>query len=140
MDKSPGGEYESRVLNARNGEIIDDIRQLQGQSPYIINARLSYANDENGWQSNLTYNVQGKTLQVVGIGIIPDIYTMPFHSLNFNLSKYLNANKKSNIKLKVNNLLDEARISSFQSYKAEDRIFSKKYIGRTFSLSYSYKF
>ncbi len=140
MDKSAGGEYESRVLNARTGETVNDVRQLQGQSPYIINAGLSYANDLKGWQSNLTYNVQGKTLQVVGIGIIPDIYTMPFHSLNFNLSKYLDPNKKSNIKLKVSNLLDEARMSVFQSYNAEDRVFSSKQLGRTFSLSYSYKF
>ncbi len=39
---------------------------MQGQSPYLINFGLNYANDDNGWQTSLYYNVQGKTLQVVG--------------------------------------------------------------------------
>jgi TonB-dependent receptor len=38
-------EYNSRVLAARNGETVDRKRDLQGQSPYLINVGLDYAND-----------------------------------------------------------------------------------------------
>ena len=38
-------------------------------------------------ETGLFYNVQGKTLEIVGTGVVPDVYTLPFHSLNFNFSK-----------------------------------------------------
>ena len=40
-----------------------------------------------GLMLNLTYNVQGKKLAVIGVGAIPDVYEQPFHSLNMKVSK-----------------------------------------------------
>ncbi|NOQ92065.1 MAG: TonB-dependent receptor plug domain-containing protein, partial [Flavobacteriaceae bacterium] len=79
-------ELEARSLSLRDGEKLEDTRELQGQSPYLINFGLNYASD-NGWQTNLYYNVQGKTLEVVGSGAVPDAYTMPFHSLDLIINK-----------------------------------------------------
>ena len=86
MDKTAGGEYESRVNNARVGEVISDTRVMQGQAPYILNSYVSYRT-ESGIDANLSYNVQGESLAIVGIGLNPDVYTKPFHSLNFKASK-----------------------------------------------------
>ena len=138
MDKTPNGEYDSKLLNLRDGETMKDTRTLQGQSPYLLNAVLSYNN--NGWSSNLSYNLQGKTLEVVGIGSFSDVYTMPFNSLNFNISKALGDDKHSSIKLHINNVLNERKRSVFQSYNAQDQIFSGVEEGIDFGLSYSYKF
>ena len=138
MDKTPNGEYDSKLLNLRDGETMKDTRTLQGQSPYLLNAVLSYNN--NGWSSNLSYNLQGKTLEVVGIGSFSDVYTMPFNSLNFNISKALGDDKHSSIKLQINNVLNERKKSVFQSYNAQDQIFSGVEEGIDFGLSYSYKF
>lgn len=140
MDKSPNGEYESRLLNRREGEEIKDTRELQGQSPYIINAGISYTDDAKGLQANINYNTQGETLQVVGIGSVPDVYTLPFHNANFNISKTLGEDKKTKIKLQVSNLINDNIESVYKSYKASNQVFSKKQPGQSFSLSFSHKF
>ena len=140
MDKSPNGEYESKLLNLRDGETLSDKRDLQGQSPYLINTGLSYHNEDKGVQAGLFYNVQGKSLEVVGIGAIPDVYTMPFNSLNFTFSKTFGEDQKSSINIKIDNILNNDRESHYQSYKAHDQIFSKIHIGQAFSVGYSVKF
>ncbi|MDZ7612443.1 MAG: TonB-dependent receptor [Flavobacteriaceae bacterium] len=113
---------------------------LQGQSPYLINVGINYGNEENGWQTGLFYNVQGETLEVVGTGDVPDVYTMPFNSLNFTLSKSFGKNLGSNINFGIKNILNDDIESHYQSYKAEDEVFSKLAPGRGFTLGYAYKF
>jgi len=140
MDKSLNGEYDSKILNLRDGESISDTRQLQGQSPYLINAGIAYSNDDKSLQTGLYYNVQGKSLEIVGIGAIPDVYTMPFNSLNFTFSKAFGEDQKSSISIKFDNILNNERESHYQSYKAQDQIFSKRHIGQAFSVGYSVKF
>ncbi len=140
MDRSPNGEYESRKRNLREGESFDGTRDLQGQSPYLINVGLDYNNPEKGFQAGVFYNTQGKTLELVGLGTVPDVYTMPFHSLNANLSKSFGEEKNSTLSLKVTNILGDKIESRFQSYNAEDQIFSKRNPGTSISLGYSYKF
>ncbi|MFA5298166.1 MAG: TonB-dependent receptor [Lutibacter sp.] len=140
MDKSLNGEYDSKLLTLRDGETMSDTRNLQGQSPYLINAGINYNNSETGLQTGLFYNVQGKSLEVVGIGAISDVYTMPFNSLNFTLSKAFGEYQKSNISIKVDNILNNEIESHYQSYKAVDQIFSKRHVGKSFSIGYSYKF
>ena len=133
-------EYESRVLAAREGEKVDDTRELQGQSPLLVNVGLDYTNDDLGLRTGLFYNVQGKTLEVVGTGIIPDVYTKPFHSVNFTLNKTFGENKNSSIDFKVSNILGSERESVYESYKAQDQIFKLRSPGTEFSLGYTYKF
>ncbi|WP_456423693.1 TonB-dependent receptor domain-containing protein [Lutibacter sp.] len=140
MDKSPNGEYESKLLNLRDGETLSDKRYLQGQSPYLINAGISYNNSDKGIETGLFFNVQGKSLEVVGIGAIPDVYAMPFNSLNFTLNKSFGEHKKSSVNIKFGNILNDERESHYQSYKASDKIFSKRRLGQTFSLGYNFKF
>src|SRR5690606_39101892 len=48
MNKEAGQEYESKLNFAREGEDVDDTRQLQGQSPFLVNMGLSYNNNEKG--------------------------------------------------------------------------------------------
>ncbi len=138
--KMSEAEYERRLLSARDGETISDKREMQGQSPYLVNFGFNYANDDNGWQSSLYYNVQGKTLQVVGTGDVPDAYTIPFHSLDFILNKSFGKESNSNISFKIKNLLDSQREVRYQSYQAEDQIFSSFSPGRGISLGYTYRF
>ena len=133
-------EYNSRVANARDGQTIDEKRQLQGQAPFLVNTSLNYANKELGLQTGLFFNVQGKTLEVVGLGGVPDVFTKPFQSLNFTLNKAFGASKKSSIDIKVSNILGSDRESVFQSYEAQDQIFSLREPGTEFSIGYAYKF
>ena len=133
-------EFESRRLAARNGERIDRERNLQGQAPFLLNFGLDYNNSDIGLQTSLFFNVQGETLEVVGIGLVPDVYTKPFESLNFTLNKSFGENKRSIIDLKVSNILGSYRESAYQSYGTQDQIFSLRSPGTEFSLGYTFKF
>ncbi len=133
-------EAEARRDNLRDGETLPDNRQLQGQSPFLLNVGFSYENSDSGWQGGLTYNVQGKTLEIVGNGDIPDVFTLPFHNLKFNLSKELGKEKNSKVSLRFENILNDKIESVYQSFGAEDRLFSSRYPGQAISLGYSYQF
>ena len=132
-------EKANREDNLRSGEVLDDTRPLQGQSPYLVNFGIDYTND-NGWNAGLFYNVQGKTLQIVGSGDIPDVYTLPFNNLLFNASKTFGKNKNATISLKFENLLNSNIESVYESYKAKDQIYSKWNPGQKISISYNVKF
>ena len=60
-------EFQSRSENLRDGESLGTFRSMFGQSPFIVNVNLGYANDSIGFEAGLSYNVQGKRLAVVGI-------------------------------------------------------------------------
>lgn len=135
-------EYASRVANARTGQTIDEYRDMAGQAPYIINFGVSYNGGVkgfwNGFEAGLYYNVQGQTLQYVGMVDRPDIYSKPFNSLNFNSNKSLGEDKRLQIGLKIENLLNAKKESIFKSYEATDQYFTRLYQGITFQLRLSY--
>ncbi len=137
-EKYSEDELKLRRLGLREGQKLGSSRPLQGQSPYLINAGIEYNNQDKGFQGGLFYNVQGKTLQVVGNGFYPDVYTKPFNSLNFNVIKQLKKNRT--LTLKVTNLLDDNRESDFIGFNEERAYFSFRNIGRTFSFSYTVRF
>src|SRR5690606_13218278 len=131
----------SRVLFARDGEKVDRKRELQGQSPYLVNAGLSYNNGDNGFEAGVFYNVQGKTLEFIGFSQNSDIYVKPFNSLNVNIGKKLGPEFRwGTVSLKVDNLLDSKRMSVYEAYMAADQIYSLRAPRRTFTLGYSYNF
>lgn len=135
-------EYDSRVDNARTGQVIDKERDMAGQAPYIVNAGLAYNGGEAGfWQgfeAGLYYNVQGETLQFVGIADRPDIYSKPFHSLNFNTNKSFGREKRFQVGLKVENILNAKVETVFKSFEANDQYFSRLSAGTSFHLRFSY--
>ena len=126
--------------NLRDGETPITERQLQGQSPFILNLGFGYNNQDSGWESGLFYNVQGPTLEIVSDGNVGDVYTRPFNDLKFNLSKRFGENKQNKITIRVSNILDDERLSEFESFRSSRQIFSLLEPGRTFSLGYSTSF
>ncbi len=127
-----------RLGNARDEEIVDDTRVMLGQSPFIVNAYLNYSSAKLGLDANLSYNVQGKRLVVVGSGRVPDVYETPFHSLNFKISKTLGKNKRGQISFSAENLIGDEKEKIYESFRAEHRIYELYTPGRTFSLGFSY--
>lgn len=135
-------EYYSRLENARVGQTIEKYREMAGQAPWIINSGITYNGGERGFwadlEAGLYYNVQGTTLQYVGIADRPDIYTLPFHSLNLSLSKTFGNEKRAQIGLKIDNLLNDKRESVFRSFNPTDQFFTKLEPGITYHLKFSY--
>ncbi len=135
-------EYDSRIENARTGQSVDEYRDMAGQAPYIINGGLAYNGGEkgfwNGFEAGLYYNVQGQTLLYAGIVDRPDIYSEPFHSLNFNSNKKMDKDGRFQAGLKIENLLNNSKESVFKSYDATDQYFSKIDPGIRFQIRLSY--
>ncbi|MDC3252745.1 TonB-dependent receptor plug domain-containing protein [Crocinitomicaceae bacterium] len=144
-------EKEVRQANARIGEIVGNYRPMFGQSPFVVNAFLNFKNDSLGLTCNLTYNVQGKKLAVVGLGSLPDVYEQPLHSLNFKASKLIGKRKMNpitnqteerrwKIGVKGTNLLNSARQRFYEAYETESTIFDYMNQGMTFTGSITYTF
>jgi len=131
-------EYAARVASAREGEVISTVRPMQGQSPYMINVGLNYNDPKKGWQGGLFYNVQGEKLYIVGVADNPDVFEVPFHSLNFNLLKTFGEDRQYQMGINVNNILDDTRDRIFVSYNSFSPYFSRWAPGRTFKLTFRY--
>jgi TonB-dependent receptor len=111
-----------------------DTRPMYGQSPYIINAMLAYDDDDKGFLTALSYNIQGRKLVLITKGGTPDIYQVPRGSLDFTISK--NIGKHLQIGVKAANLLDAA-YKKVYTYKGQDYDWVNYTMGRTYSLSLS---
>ena len=131
-------EKEIRIANARDGEIINDFRPMSGQSPYLVNAFTSFSSDSAGIDINVSYNVQGKRLAVIGIGLLPDVYENPFHSLNLKASKKLGKKEQWKASFIAQNILNNKKIRYYESYNSTSQIYDYFNEGRTFVLSIGY--
>ncbi len=118
-------EFNSRKSYERVGETIVNTRAMAGQSPYVLNGGLSYTAPERQTNVGIYYNVKGPTLQIVGMGLFPDVYTQPFHSLNFSFTTKLGKEKGVDLKLRASNLLNDDVLSVYKSFGATDQIFSR---------------
>ena len=113
---------------------------MGGQSPYLINGYLNYAKSDGFMNANVSYNVQGESLFIIGVGAVPDVYTQPFHSLNFNLYRDFGSDRKHRLTVGVNNILKAERTDLYKGYGEAEAIYSIFKPGRTFSLTYGYNF
>jgi hypothetical protein len=132
-------EFESRQNSARVGEEIDPYRTMAGQSPYLVNAFLNYSDSQDKINVNVSYNVQGESLSIVGIGATPDIFVKPFQSLNFTAYRDFGARANSRLSFKVNNILAAERTLVYKNNGAEEN-YSVFRPGREFSVKYSFTF
>ncbi|MFO7922075.1 MAG: hypothetical protein R6U58_00105 [Bacteroidales bacterium] len=107
---------------------------MAGQSPYVLNAGISYGNYDSGWIAGLFYNVKGPALLIAGIGLYPGIYVTPFHSLNFSINKKIGENQRTSIDFKASNILNSRTESYFESFNAGQQLYNSLNPGRSFSI------
>jgi TonB-dependent receptor len=105
-------------------------RELQGQSPYILNLDLSYVNWDSGTEANLHYYVFGKRLSEVTQQGTPNIYEYPRPDLNLVVSQKFFDRLK--IKLTAKNILNS-------NYEKAQEFNGEKYITQSFELGTIYK-
>jgi hypothetical protein len=90
------------------------------------------------FEAGAYYNLQGPTLQFVGYSNLADIYTVPFHSLNFSASGKFGYKNRMNLGVQVSNLLNDKRESVFRSYQAQQQFFQRLAPGTAVSVKFSY--
>lgn len=121
-------------------------RQLQGASPWVVNADLKYEfkNRQNlPHSASLIYNVSGSKIFGVGTNGIDNIYERPFHQLDFIYNSQLT--KNWNVKLGVKNILNseyklEVGDNSTVPVSASTLIHTNFYRGTNFDLTVGYTF
>ena len=89
------------------GIYTDSRRALQGASPYIGNAFITYApefGEESSLAVSVLYNVQGPRIQAVGIYGLGNIMQAPIHDLDANITYQIN--RLWSVQLSLTNLLD----------------------------------
>ena len=112
-------------------------RPFQGQSPYLINANLTYENPELRLSSTVYFNVFGKRLDTDGIEATPDIYEKPAALLNF--SNKWSFTDHLNIKFAANNILNPD-FTKYSNFKGKEYIKSKYKKGISYSFGLGYNF
>lgn len=133
-------EFDLRTNNLRDGETLDTDRVMAGQSPYAINANLSYEIIERKISVSLAYNVQGEQLSIIASGINPDVYLKPFNSFDFNAFYSFGEDYRNKVSFGIRNILDDDRTMVYKSYNADDEIFQSFKPGRMFNVRYTYTF
>jgi len=120
------------------------IRQLQGQSPYLINTGLYYTDVDKRLALSAAYNIFGPRIFAVGDVNFPSIYELPRHSLDLQASKQFG---KLETKLNIQNLLN-ARYRFYQDTDVNNKIDTEGgrdvpilayTVGQQISLSIGYK-
>jgi TonB-dependent receptor len=133
-------EYNARKAYEKPGEGLKRKRGMAGQSPYVINAGLTYANSSKGINMGMFYNVKGATISIVGSGLFPDVYALPYNNLSFSFNKAVSKDKKWTLSLRADNILNDDIQFVFRGYGAQDQIFSDLDPRRSFSVGFSYKY
>ena len=97
----------TNVILPEGGAYTNTNRALQGASPYLVNADVTYtAEFKNSQKMNLAllYNLQGPRIHAVGISGLGDITQLPVHTLNFVASYQIN--DRISLSFKANDLLN----------------------------------
>lgn len=112
-----------------------DTRPLMGHSKFLLNADITYDNQEIGTKASLLYNYYSERL-ILTSRVTPSIYEQPVGTLDFTISQRLTDWMK--IKFTAKNLLDP-RIEFTSSLKNEE-IYSAYSKGRSYSISLTAEF
>lgn len=68
------------------------VRPLEGQSPFVVNAYVSYDNEKSGTNLRLLFNTFGQRIAFVGGNGLPDVYEKPIHTLDLTFSQRVHKN------------------------------------------------
>ena len=97
----------TNVKLPQSGAYTNKERSLQGASPILANADLTYSprfGEDRQLNLALLYNLQGSRIHAVGVSGLGDVRQQTLHTLNFSAGYSLN--KHFNLKLQVNDLLN----------------------------------
>lgn len=120
-------------------------RPLQGQSPYVINAGLTYLQPSSGASFTVLYNVIGRRIMELGYANYPDIYQNPRPLLDIQGSIPF-AQNKANLKITLADVLASDDIfyqdidGSGDFDETQDQVINRYLIGSRISASLSYRF
>ena len=115
-------------------------RSLQGASPILMNADLTYSprfGEDKQLALSLLYNLQGKRIHAVGISRLGDIEQEAVHTMNFNAAYTFNSH--FSVKLQVKDLLNRAIVFNQEAPEVGKTFEVERYKeGTSFEIGVSY--
>lgn len=153
-----GGRFFSNATLLFNGSLIKSEvaidgraswtpnRQLQGQSPYVVNTGLYY--NVKSWQVSALYNVFGPRIVFVGSGTNPpysEVVEMPRHTVDITIGRdiserfSINAGVSDLLNQRVLYLQDDPNNKNLKFERATDPRFQDYRRGSYFTLGLRYK-
>jgi len=131
----------TNVILPEGGAYTNKERSLQGASPILVNADISWAprfGEDRDLSLTLLYNLQGSRIHAVGVSQLGDIRQQAVHSLDFNAGCRLN--RHWNITLQVNDLLGyELVFKQDIPLTGQSKEVERYKNGTAFSLGFSYQ-
>lgn len=121
-----------RALNPN----ASDERQLQGQSPYLINADFSYHCESSGSEVSVLYNRFGKRLSEVSLWANPDVFEVPRTTIDATLSQRIW--RGLTFKASAKNLTNSESRKMYE-FDGKEYISQQYKLGRTFGIGMSYQ-
>ena len=135
-----GSYMYTNVKLPEGGAYTNSQRALQGASPYLANADLTYSpafSNDRQLSVALLYNLQGPRIHSVGISGLGDIKQQPVHTLNFTGSYRFN--RRFAVKLQVNALLNQAILFKQEVPTTGDKVEVERFRkGTGFEVGFSY--
>ena len=131
----------TNVILPEGGVYTNPQRSLQGASPYLANADISYTPEfRNGSSLSLAllYNLQGPRIHAVGIMGLGDVKQMPLSTLDF-VATY-NIDEHFSVRLSFDNMLDSTIRFKQEIPNANRTVDVEQWrIGTGFGIGISYK-
>lgn len=135
-----GSYMYTNVKLPEGGAYTNSQRALQGASPYLANADLTYSpafSNDRQLSVALLYNLQGPRIHSVGISGLGDIKQQPVHTLNFTGSYRFN--QRFAVKLQVNDLLNQDILFKQEVPTTGDKVEVERFRkGTGFEVGFSY--
>ena len=128
-------------------DTIKATRPMQGQSPYLVNAGITYADNINNFSVSALVNRFGSRIYIVGNDITPDLWEAGRTVLDLQATKSFLKNKLE-VRFTIKDALAKKQLQYFYSNKdkninynksVDDVIWISTY-GTVYSLSLSYRF
>jgi Outer membrane protein beta-barrel family len=118
------------------------IRGLQGQSPYILNAGLSYQG-QKGTSATVLFNRIGRRIWLVGDDQYKHTYEAPRSVIDFQVTKKIL--KNGDLKINVGDILNQQAVfyqdqDNNGKFNAKDTKIASSRFGWNSSVSFAYKF
>ena len=135
-----GSYMYTNVKLPEGGAYTNSQRALQGASPYLANADLTYSpafSNDRQLSVALLYNLQGPRIHSVGISGLGGIKQQPVHTLNFTGSYRFN--RRFAVKLQVNDLLNQDILFKQEVPTTGDKVEVERFRkGTGFEVGFSY--
>lgn len=119
-------------------------RPLQGQSPYIVNFGMFYQNVKKDFNINLSYNLIGSRIYIVGNVQEPSVWEKGRNVLDLQFAKTFK-DDKIEVKLNIKDILAQDLVyfqdlNSDRKFDKTDNNWQQINFGQTVSLSFKYNF